>query len=183
MSLTLLGLSIIDSANVSSRISIGTGWDLELVGRYRGCGQRIEPAGSLKLRESNYFKISKRFPALVLFRETSRRDDLHRHLHQTLHRTTNGSVHRGMLAECQRRRESGGCEPTFLETSAPASSVGVHRVLDPSLELVCEAVKGLPQIGGAPAELVLHALGLTMTDRGAFDADASLIPQLAHIGA
>jgi hypothetical protein len=52
-------------------------------------------------------------------------------------------------------------------------------VLGTNLEFVCEAVKGLPQIGSAPSELVLHTLSLSMTYGRAFDADATLVPELA----
>jgi hypothetical protein len=39
--------------------------------------------------------------------------------------------------------------------------------------------KGFTRIVSAPAELVLHALGLSMTDGRSFDADTTLVPKRA----
>jgi hypothetical protein len=65
---------------------------------------------------------------------------------------------------------------------ALGSRCGEASVLDTGLELLCEVIVRLLVLGSLPAHLVLHALGLAMTNSGALYADTVSLETTAAVG-
>jgi hypothetical protein len=86
------------------------------------------------------------------------------------------------LSVAARSTWSRGDASRLPTADALGSRCGEASVLDTGLELLCEVIVRLLVLGSLPAHLVLHALGLAMTNSGALYADTVSLETTAAVG-